>query len=123
MTATAYLAGPDVFLPKAAAHAARKLEICRRYGLRGLAPLNQDVETAAKAPEIWQTIHDTPGLLDLWQLHYAIDSDKAHNSPDAFIANVDTICEARWIKVSVQKDGTFRVVNSRDKYEKTYVKK
>jgi nucleoside 2-deoxyribosyltransferase len=58
MTATAYLAGPDVFLPKAAAHAARKLEICRRYGLRGLAPLNQDVETAAKAPEIWQTIYE-----------------------------------------------------------------
>ena len=58
MTATAYLAGPDVFLPNAVAHAASKHEICRRHGLRGLAPLNQDVETAAKAPEIWQTIYE-----------------------------------------------------------------
>jgi nucleoside 2-deoxyribosyltransferase len=41
MTATAYLAGPDVFLPNAVAHAAAKVEICRRLGLRGLPPLNE----------------------------------------------------------------------------------
>src|SRR3982075_2711503 len=58
MTATAYLAGPDVFLPNAVAHAAKKVEICQRHGLRGLPPLNQDVETAVKAPEIWQTIYE-----------------------------------------------------------------
>jgi nucleoside 2-deoxyribosyltransferase len=58
MTATVYLAGPDVFLPDAVAHAAKKVEICHRYGLRGLPPLNQDVEAAAKAPEIWQTIYE-----------------------------------------------------------------
>jgi nucleoside 2-deoxyribosyltransferase len=57
MTATAYLAGPDVFLPNAVAHAARKVEICRRYGLRGLPPLNQDLETAAKALDVWQAIY------------------------------------------------------------------
>src|SRR6266851_5539668 len=58
MTATAYLAGPDVFLPNAAAHAAGKVEICRRFGLRGLPPLNQDVETAAKALDVWQAIYE-----------------------------------------------------------------
>ena len=58
MTTTAYLAGPDVFLPNAAAHAARKVEICRRFGLRGLPPLNQDVETAAKALDVWQSIYE-----------------------------------------------------------------
>jgi nucleoside 2-deoxyribosyltransferase len=57
MTATAYLAGPDVFLPDAVAHAARKVEICRRLGLRGLPPLNQDIETAATASDVWQTIY------------------------------------------------------------------
>ena len=56
MTA-AYLAGPDVFLPDAISHAARKVEICRRYGLHGLPPLNQDVATAAKAQDRWQTIY------------------------------------------------------------------
>src|SRR5437016_11488040 len=57
MAATVYLAGPDVFLPDAVAHAAKKVEICRRYGLRGLPPLNQDLETAAKALDVWQTIY------------------------------------------------------------------
>jgi nucleoside 2-deoxyribosyltransferase len=55
MTATAYLAGPDVFLPNAVAHAATKVEICRRLGLRGLPPLNEDAEKAATELEVWRT--------------------------------------------------------------------
>ncbi len=58
MTSTAYLAGPDVFLPNAVAHAARKVEICRRYGLRACPPLNEDVETAAKVLDVWQAIYE-----------------------------------------------------------------
>ena len=57
MTATAYLAGPDVFLPDAVAHAARKVEICRRSGLRGLPPLNEDAGSAAPELEAWQAIY------------------------------------------------------------------
>ena len=57
MTAIAYLAGPDVFLPDAVAHAARKVEICRRFGLHGLPPLNEDVETTAGNLETWQAIY------------------------------------------------------------------
>jgi nucleoside 2-deoxyribosyltransferase len=57
MTVTAYLAGPDVFLPNAVAHAARKVEICRLLGLHGLPPLDEDVETAAKALDVWQAIY------------------------------------------------------------------
>lgn len=57
MTVTAYLAGPDVFLPHAAEHAARKVEICRNAGLRGLPPLNEDVETAAGGLETWEAIY------------------------------------------------------------------
>ena len=58
MTATAYLAGPDVFLPNAIAHAATKVEICRRLGLRGLPPLNEDAETAATELQVWQAIYE-----------------------------------------------------------------
>jgi competence protein ComEC len=74
-------------------------------------------------PVVWQTIHDTRGLLDLWQIHYSIDTDKQHNSPDTFIANVDADCQGNWIKVSVRQDGDFTVANSRNKFEKTYTKK
>jgi competence protein ComEC len=72
------------------------------------------------SPAIWQTIHDTPGLQDLWQLHFAIAGGKEHNSADPFIANLDEICEGKWIRVDAQKDGSFKLYNSRNKYEKSY---
>jgi nucleoside 2-deoxyribosyltransferase len=63
MTITAYLAGPDVFLQHAISHAARKVEICRRFGLRGLPPLNQDAATATEAAAVWQSIYDKDVLM------------------------------------------------------------
>lgn len=57
MTITAYLAGPDVFLLDAVAHAARKVEICARHGFRGLPPLNEDIKTIDQPQDSWQTIY------------------------------------------------------------------
>jgi beta-lactamase superfamily II metal-dependent hydrolase len=74
------------------------------------------------AAETWQTVRSSPGILDLWQLHYAVAAGKDHNSPDPFIANVDEICEGKWLRATVRKDGTFTVYNSRNKYEKSYTK-
>ena len=72
-------------------------------------------------PAAWQTLHDTPGLLDIWQLHYAIDAGKDHNSPDTFLANVEeTSGGGHWLRLTASKDGSFLVYNSRNKYEKTY---
>ncbi len=68
----------------------------------------------------WQTIHDTPGSPDIWQLHFAVAGGKEHNAADPFIANVDEICEGKWIRVDAQKDGSFKLYNGRNKYEKTY---
>lgn len=61
MTVRAYLAGPDVFLPNARAHAQRKVEICSRYGIIGRPPLDEDIEnlvTISEIPEAeaWLTI-------------------------------------------------------------------
>ena len=74
------------------------------------------------AANVWQTVHDTPGLEDFWQLHYALDAGKDHNSPDPFIANIDEICTGEWIKVTADKDGAFTVANKRNKFERTYKK-
>jgi beta-lactamase superfamily II metal-dependent hydrolase len=71
-------------------------------------------------PRAWQTLHDTPGLEDIWQLHYAIGAGKEHNSADAFLANIDEQCEGKWLRLTAEKDGSFIVFNSRNKYEKTY---
>jgi nucleoside 2-deoxyribosyltransferase len=48
---TAYLAGPDVFLPNAVAHAEAKIAICARYGIQGLPPLNEDIAALASMSE------------------------------------------------------------------------
>jgi|SRR5215813_5500462 len=42
-----YLAGPDVFLPDAVEIGRRKVEICARYGVSGLYPLDNPVDLAA----------------------------------------------------------------------------
>ena len=59
MPPKAYLAGPDVFFPGAVAHAGRTIAICARYGLHGLAPLNEDVAPPEDAgARSWQTIFE-----------------------------------------------------------------
>jgi competence protein ComEC len=73
-------------------------------------------------PVAWQIVHDSPGLEDLWQLHYSIQGDKDHNSPQQFIANVGGNDEGHYIKVSAEPNATFTVVNSRNNFQKTYTK-
>jgi hypothetical protein len=72
------------------------------------------------SPEAWRIIKDSPGLEDLWQLHFAIAGGEEANSSEPFIANLEARCEGRGIKVSANQDGSFRVINLRNKYEKNY---
>jgi competence protein ComEC len=67
----------------------------------------------------WQIVHDSPGLQDLWQLHYAVAGGTDHNSPEALIANVDETT-AFGIKVSANRDGSFMVTNARNGLTKQY---
>jgi len=70
--------------------------------------------------EAWQTIHDSPGLQDLWQLHYSLVGGWDHNVAEQFIANPQEACQGDWIQLSARQDGTFTIRNSRNGYEKTY---
>jgi competence protein ComEC len=72
------------------------------------------------SPAAWQVVHDSPGLEDLWQLHYSMEGGKDHNSPDTFIANVDEHCEGDYLKLTAHSDGSFTVYNSRNKFQKIY---
>jgi beta-lactamase superfamily II metal-dependent hydrolase len=74
------------------------------------------------APQAWQTVHDSPGLLNLWQLHYTAASGPDHNVSKDAIANLDGDSDGHYLKVSAQSDGTFTVLNSRNKYGRTYKK-
>jgi hypothetical protein len=78
----------------------------------------------AGMPAAWQTVHDSPGLEDLWQLHTAEGSDAAHNSPEALIANpkgsAGTAADGAYFKVVASPNGSFSVTNTRTGQTKEY---
>lgn len=74
------------------------------------------------SPDAWQTVHDSLGLADLWQLHYAVEAGKEHNVAADFIANLDEKCEGKSLKVTAEPDGTITVTNARTGFSKTYRK-
>lgn len=101
-------------------------------------------------PNTFRVLFASPGLEDLWQLHWSWNAG-LENAPATFIANVDdnaTIAgvltqpaaapgrgpagpppgfggtphsPAYLIKVSAQQDGTFTVTNTRNGFSKTYL--
>ncbi len=75
------------------------------------------------SPDAWQTVHDSLGLQDLWQLHYAVEGGKDHNVAEPMIANVEGGSDGHYLKVTAEPDGTFTVMNSRNREKKTYKKK
>ena len=92
------------------------------HALRPKVALMNNGPRKGGSPEIWQTVHDTPGLQDLWQLHFAVAGGKDRNSADNVIANLDetNVCEGRWIRVEAMRDGSFKLYNSRNKFEQSY---
>jgi beta-lactamase superfamily II metal-dependent hydrolase len=71
-------------------------------------------------PVGWKNVMASPGLEDLWQLHFALAGGKETNVPDTFIANVDANDQGQHLKVSALADGSFTVTNPRNKFSKTY---
>jgi beta-lactamase superfamily II metal-dependent hydrolase len=97
-------------------------------------------------PETMTTLHLSPGLEDLWQMHFSQLSGQEYTVPGMFIANLLDEPQASipvaaipalpagaaapsapvhngpafWIKVSARQDGTFSVTNARNQFTKTY---
>ena len=53
-----YLAGPDVFLPDAAAMAEAKCALCARFGLHGIAPFNPALDMNRPVETLWRAIYE-----------------------------------------------------------------
>ena len=84
--------------------------------------VNINSATKGGDAESWQIVHDSPGLQDIWALHFADASGDGHNSPKDFIANFGNEADGHAIQATVQPDGTFTVVNSRNNFQKIYKK-
>jgi beta-lactamase superfamily II metal-dependent hydrolase len=71
----------------------------------------------------WTAIENSPGLQDLWQLHFSNEGGKDHNVADQFIANPSVENDSGYaIEVTAKPDGTLTVRNDRNHFEKTYTK-
>jgi competence protein ComEC len=97
-------------------------------------------------PDAMRVLHASPGLEDLWQIHFSLLSGQEYTVPGMFIANgVDEAQNAMpiaamtpppggpgappppahngtayWIKVSAMEDGSFTVTNQRNGFSKRY---
>jgi competence protein ComEC len=71
----------------------------------------------------WQTVHDSPGIEGVWQLHYSVSGGSDHNVPEQFIANTDEKNDAgNYLQAWAEPDGSFTVENSRNHEKKVYKK-
>ena len=104
--------GLDASNPKAIVHALRPR----------VAIMNNGAKKGG-VPAAWKVIKDSPGLEDMWQVHFAIAGGKETNVPEPMIANIEENDEGKALKISASEDGSFTVTNTRNKYSKTYAKK
>jgi competence protein ComEC len=71
----------------------------------------------------WSAIENSPGLEDLWQLHYSNEGGKDHNVAEKFIANPSADNDRGYsIEIVAHPDGSFTVRNNRNQFEKAYRK-
>jgi competence protein ComEC len=71
--------------------------------------------------EAWDTIHASPGIMDIWQLHFSAAGGQAHNTGEKMIANMATEGDAgNYLKLTAHADGHFEVSNPRNGFMKKY---
>lgn len=71
--------------------------------------------------EAWTSVHNSPGLEDLWQLHFSEVGGTEHNAVADLIANPSADRDsAFYIKVTAHPDGHFEVTNQRNGFTKKY---
>jgi competence protein ComEC len=72
--------------------------------------------------EVLNNLRKSPGIEDIWQLHYSEIASQEQNTSEQMIANSTPTaeCKGHWVKLSVDKNGTYTVTNSRNGFSKTY---
>jgi hypothetical protein len=70
----------------------------------------------------FEIVRSSPGIEDFWQLHYSQTDGKDLNSPEQFIATMESTPghPGHYLKLSARTDGSFTVTNERTGYTKEY---
>jgi len=116
------------------------------HGIRPRVAVVNNGTRKGAVPDSMKTLFSSPGIEDVWQIHFSQLSGQEYTVPGMLIANdldapltampIQPIAApptgpdappppahngpAYWIKVSAQPDGTFTVTNARNGFAKTY---
>lgn len=91
------------------------------HALHPKAAIMDNGEKKGGTVEAWDTIHASPGILDIWQLHFSAAGGKEHNTPEKLIANMSSNGDAgNYLKMTAHADGHFEVTNPRTGYSRKY---
>lgn len=71
-------------------------------------------------PSAWDILKKSPGLEDLWQLHYSDEGGAQHNVETEFIANPPGPDSGHYLRLTAGADGSIEVFNSRTEKTKKY---
>lgn len=102
------------------------------HALRPRAAVINNSGQKGASREAWTRVQASPGLEDLWQVHYSElrpggehwaegpeQGGEAFNVAEQFIANLDD-STGHYIKMSARPDGSFTITNARTEFTKEY---
>jgi beta-lactamase superfamily II metal-dependent hydrolase len=115
------------------------------HGLQPRVVVMQNGTRKGGALDPMKTILSSPGLENLWQMHWSYNAGVEANTAGRFIANIEDAATiagvltapprgggrgsaaghapAYWLKVSAGADGSFTIANPRIGFSKTYAKR
>jgi beta-lactamase superfamily II metal-dependent hydrolase len=104
------------------------------HALRPRAVVMNNAGQKGASPEAWRMVRSSPGIEDLWQVHYSEQragsprmqekgevGGKALNVGEQFIGNLDDKT-GHFLKLSATEDGSFVMTNGRTGFTKKYAR-
>lgn len=90
--------------------------------LRAIHPrvaIMNNAEDKGGSPATFDILRSSPGLSDLWQLHFSAAAGSRNSKPE-LIANLQGVCRGYGIQVTAGAGGAFTVTNARNHRHKVY---
>ncbi len=90
------------------------------HGLRPRVAVMNNGAKKGGSPSVWKIVSSSPGLQDMWQLHFSIAGATEANVAEERIANLEEKCQGHNIEVEAAKNRNFTVTNTRNGAKKSY---
>ena len=91
------------------------------HALRPRVAITDNGEKKGGTAEVWSTVHASPGIEDIWQLHFVPPNGRDKNPDENRLANMTADPDPGfYLKMIAHSDGHFEIGNQRNGYTKKY---